>query len=77
MALSWVTSESLGVDDEGEVHDLTVRSLGILRAVDTPPIEVLIETDDREPVNGSDAVFAAVATAVWFDRGLPPSWPTG
>ena len=77
MALSWVTSESLGVDDDGEVHDLTVRSFGILRAVDTPRIEVLIEPDDREPVNGSDAVFAAVAAAVWLDRGLPPSWPTG
>ena len=77
MALSWVTSESLGVDDHGEVHDLTVRSFGVLRAVDTPSIEVLIEPDDRGPVNGSDAAFAAVAAAVWLDRGLPPSWPTG
>ena len=77
MALSWVTSESLAVDDHGEVHDLTVRSFGILRAIDTPSIEVAIEADDREPVNGSDAVFAAVAAAVWLDRGLPPSWPTG
>jgi hypothetical protein len=77
MALSWVTSESLGVDEHGEIHDLTVRSFGILRAVDTPRIEVQIEPDDGEPVNGSDAVFAAVAAAVWLDRGLPPSWPTG
>jgi hypothetical protein len=77
MALSWVTTESLGVDDHGEVHDLTVRSFGILRAIDTPSIEVAIEADARESVNGSDAVFAAVAAAVWLDRGLPPSWPTG
>jgi hypothetical protein len=77
MALSWVTSESLGVDEHGEVHDLTVRSFGILRAVDTPRIDVTIEPADREAVNGSDAVFAAVAAAVWLARGVPPSWPTG
>jgi len=29
-----------------------------------------------QPVNGSDAVFAAVAAAVWIARGLPPMWPT-
>src|SRR5690606_22235758 len=43
MALGWVTSEGLAVDDEGEVHDLTIRSFGVLRAVDTPPIEVVVE----------------------------------
>ena len=77
MALSMVTSESLGVDPQGEVHDLTIRSFGVLRAIDTPPIDVTIEADDREPVNGSDAVFAAVAAAVWRARGCPPQWPTG
>ncbi len=77
MGYSWVTSESLTVDDHGEVLDLTVRSLGIVRAVDTPHIEVEIQEDDGPPVNGSDAVFAAVAAAVWRQRGLPPSWPTG
>jgi xanthine dehydrogenase small subunit len=77
MALSWVTSEGLAVDDTGEVHDLTVRSFGILRAVDTPPIEVSIDSGEGEPVNGSDAVFAAVAAAVWSHQGLPPVWPTG
>ena len=76
MALSWVTSESLSVDAAGDVHDLTVRSFGILRAVDMPPVEVTIEPDDRAPVNGSDAVFAAVAAAAWLARGLPPEWPT-
>lgn len=77
MALSWVTSESLSVDESGTVHDLTVRSFGILGAAAMPPVEVTIEPDDGEPVNGSDAVFAAVAAAVWIDRGLPPTWPTG
>lgn len=77
MALSWVTSESLGVDDSGEIHDLTIRSFGVLRAIDTPPIDVTIEPDDRDPVNGSDAVFAAVAAAVWRAQGCPTDWPTG
>ena len=77
MALSWVTSESLSVDESGTVHDLTVRSFGILGAAAMPAVEVTIEPDDGEPVNGSDAVFAAVAAAVWIDRGLPPVWPTG
>ena len=77
MALSWVTSESLSVDESGVVHDLTVRSFGILGAAAMPPVEVTIEPDDGEPVNGSDAVFAAVAAAIWIDRGLPPVWPTG
>ena len=75
MALSWVTSESLAVDDHGEPHDLTIRSFGVLRAVDTPRIDVTVEPSSDDPVNGSDAVFAAVAAAVWLDRGCPPQWP--
>ncbi len=77
MALGMVTSESLTVDPAGEIHDLTIRSFGVLRAVDTPRIDVTIEPDDGPPVNGSDAVFAAVVAAVWLDRGCPSSWPTG
>ncbi|HEY8543573.1 MAG TPA: 2Fe-2S iron-sulfur cluster-binding protein [Acidimicrobiales bacterium] len=77
MALGWVSSEGLAVDAAGEVHDLTIRSFGILRAVDMPPVEVVIEPDDGPPVNGSDAVFAAVAAATWRAQGLPPVWPTG
>lgn len=76
MALGWVTSEALAVDDEGEVHDLTVRSFGVLRAADTPTIEVEIEPETGPPVNASDAVFAAVAAAMWLDRGRPEIWPT-
>ena len=75
MALSWVTSESLAVDDQGRPHDLTIRSFGVLRAIDTPRIDVTVEHSADDPVNGSDAVFAAVAAAVWLDRGCPPQWP--
>ena len=77
MAYSWVTSECLGVDPDGTVHDLTVRSFGIVSAANTPAVKIEVVDDGSEPVNGSDAVFAAVAAAVWIDRGLPPTWPTG
>jgi aerobic-type carbon monoxide dehydrogenase small subunit (CoxS/CutS family) len=76
-ALGWVTSEGLAVDAEGQVHDLTIRSFGILRAVDMPEVRVEIEPDDGEPVRGTDAVFAAVAGAAWVARGCPVDWPTG
>ncbi|MGZ7002860.1 MAG: 2Fe-2S iron-sulfur cluster-binding protein [Acidimicrobiales bacterium] len=83
MAIGWVTSEGLAVDEAGEIHDLTIRSFGVPRAIDTPPIEIEIDrgyldgSAPGEPVNGSDAVFAAVAAAVWRHQGLPPDWPTG
>ncbi|HEX6419436.1 MAG TPA: 2Fe-2S iron-sulfur cluster-binding protein [Acidimicrobiales bacterium] len=78
MALGWVTSEGLAVDDAGEVHDLTIRSFGVLRAVDTPPVDVALEDGPAgEPVNGSDAVFTAVAAAAWLAQGRPTDWPTG
>jgi aerobic-type carbon monoxide dehydrogenase small subunit (CoxS/CutS family) len=77
MAWSWITSEGLAVDDDGEVHDLTIRSFGVARAIDTPPIEVEIDPGAGPPTNGSDAVFAAVAAAVWLDLGTPTDLPTG
>ena len=77
MAYSWVTSEALSVDGDGEVHDLTIRSFGVLRAVDTPEIEIVVEPDDGPPINGSDAVFAAVAAATWRASGRPTEWPVG
>jgi hypothetical protein len=77
MALGWVCSEGLAVDAAGEVHDLTIRSFGVLRAVDTPPIDVTIEPSAGPPVNGSDAAFAAVTAAAWLAQGCPPAWPTG
>jgi aerobic-type carbon monoxide dehydrogenase small subunit (CoxS/CutS family) len=76
MALGWVRSEGIAVDDDGVAHDLTIRSFGILRARDMPEVEVEIERSDGPPVNGSDAVFAAVAAAAWLADGLPGQWPT-
>jgi xanthine dehydrogenase small subunit len=75
MALGWVRSEGIAVDAAGEPQDLTIRSFGILRAVDMPPVEVNIQADGGPPVNGSDAVFAAVAAAAWRHLGHPPEWP--
>lgn len=77
MAWSWLTSEALAVDDEGDVHDLTVRSFGVLRAIDTPPVTVEIVAGDGPPVNGSDAVFVAVAVAGWLRSGCIQDWPVG
>ena len=76
MALGWVRSEGITVGDDGVPLDLTMRSFGLLRAVDTPSITVTIEPSDREPVNGSDVVFAAVAAAAWRAGGHAPRWPT-
>ena len=39
-------------------------------------IDVTLVDDDGPPVNGSDAVFAAVATAAWHRSGWAPQWPT-
>jgi len=75
MALGWVRTEGIAVDESGEIHDLTIRSFGVLRAADMPPVVVHIEDDDRPPVNGSDAVFAAVAAAAWRRDGYPRRWP--
>ena len=82
MALGWVLSEGIAVDpDTGEVHDLTIRSFGVIRAKDTPPIEVTIVDDDGQPrPRSSDAVFAAVAGAAWnavtrADGARPEAFP--
>lgn len=77
MAYSWVTSEALTVDPDGEVHDLTIRSFGVVPASRMPPVEVEIEPSDGPPVNCSDAAFAAVAAATWRGTGHPSDWPTG
>ncbi len=76
MALGWVRSEAITVGADGVPLDLTMRSFGVLRAVDTPAVEVEFVADDGPPVNGSDAVFAAVALAAWRAEGFAPRWPT-
>ena len=60
---------------DGVPLDLTILSFGILRAIDLPTIDVEIADHDGDPVNGSDAVFAAVAAAAWRHLGFPPDWP--
>lgn len=77
MAWSWVTSEALSVDTEGEVHDLTIRSFGIARSADTPNINVTIQPSRQSPVPAGEAVFAAVAAATWLSQGAPAHLPTG
>ena len=75
-ALGWVWAEGIAVDEAGVAQDLTMRSFGVLSARDTPNMTVVVHQEDRVPVNGSDAVFAATAAAAWLAEGLPPRWPT-
>lgn len=75
MALGWVCSEAIAVDAQGQPVDLTIRSFGVLRARDMPPVAVSLHPSDERPINGSDAVFAAVAAATWVAQGRGPSWP--
>jgi xanthine dehydrogenase small subunit len=67
MALGWVLSEGIAVDPAtGAVHDLTIRSFGVIRAKDTPPMDITLVDDAGRPrPRSSDAVFAAVAGAAW------------
>jgi len=75
MALGSVWSEGIAVDEDGCPRDLTIRSFGILRAKDMPPVDVEIVEEGGEPVECSTAVFAAVAAAAWRALGFPPRWP--
>jgi xanthine dehydrogenase small subunit len=78
MALGWVCSEAIAVGADGVPEDLTIRSFGILRARDVPPVTITIAPADAAApaVNVSDAAFAAVAAATWMAQGCPPRWPT-
>ena len=76
MALGWVRHEGVTVGVDGVPLDLTIRSFGVLRAIDTPDVRVEIAPAHDTPVNGSDAVFAAVALAVWRHDGFAVRWPT-
>ena len=77
--LGWVSTEGLAVDEHGHPQDLTVRSFGILKASELPPVSITIDDDDLDgsarPV--STAVFAAVAAAAWSASHWAPAWPLG
>jgi hypothetical protein len=82
MALGWVLTEGLAVDaTTGEIQNLSIRSFGIVRAKDTPPIRIEIIDDPGPPLaRASDAVFAAVAAATWnaiavADSARPEAFP--
>jgi len=76
MAWSWVTGESLTVDEEGQVHDLTIRSFGITGAAAMVPVDVTITGEWAAPsVPVGDAAFAAVAAATWLFQGQPAALP--
>ena len=75
MAWGMVHGEHLAVGDDGVPLDLTIRSFGVLRAADTPTVDVRIEPESGEPVNGSDAVFAAALAAAWRHAGHPVTVP--
>ena len=77
MAFGLITSEGLSVAPDGGVGDLTIRSFGVVRAADVPPIEVHVEPESGPPVRVSDAAFAAVAAAVWLAQGCPSDLPSG
>jgi xanthine dehydrogenase small subunit len=76
-ALSWVRSEGLAVTPDGVVEDLTIRSFGILKASEMPPVVVEVDPAPGPPVNGADAVFVAVAAAAWLAAGAPTDLPAG
>jgi xanthine dehydrogenase small subunit len=76
MALGWVCTEGLALGADGLPADLTIRSFGVLRATDTPPVRVSVQPSVRPAVPVADAAFAAVAAAIWLAQGLPSRWPT-
>jgi hypothetical protein len=82
MALGWVFTESIAVDPStGEVHDLTIRSFGIIRPARMPVVDVEVVDDTGPPLpRACDAVFAAVAAAAWnasarAEGARPESFP--
>ena len=62
------------VDEHGAPHDLTIRSFGVLRAVDTPRIHVEIEPSRRRAGERQRrGVRRVVAAAAWARSGWAPA----
>jgi xanthine dehydrogenase small subunit len=75
-ALGMVLSEGIAVAEDGSVHDLTIRSFGILAPAATPRIDVELAEDERQALSCGVAVMAATMAAAWRQRGLGSKWPT-
>ena len=73
--LGMVRTEGIAVDEAGLVHDLTIRSFGIITAAQMPRVTVVIREDDREPCASGVAVMAATMAAAWVGSGLGSMWP--
>lgn len=73
--LGMVRSEGIAVDEGGEIHDLTIRSFGIIGPQAMPPVEVEITETKSVSVPVGVAVMAATMAAAWTQAGQPPSWP--
>ena len=71
-----VRSEGIAVDEMGVVHDLTIRSFGILTATQTPSVVVEVIDASGPAVACGVAVMAATMAAAWATAGHPPTWPT-
>ena len=74
--LGMVRSEGIAVDEMGVVHDLTIRSFGILTATQTPSVVVEVIDASGPAVACGVAVMAATMAAAWATAGHPPTWPT-
>lgn len=73
--LGWVLSEGLAVDAAGNIHDLTIRSFGILTALAMPLIDIEVVEESGPAVPVSDLVVAAAALSIWRAADFPPAWP--
>jgi aerobic-type carbon monoxide dehydrogenase small subunit (CoxS/CutS family) len=74
--LGMVRSEGIAVDEAGVVHDLTIRSFGIIGAQGMPHVDVTIAATDEPAVPCGVAVLAATMAAAWVAAGKPPRWPS-
>lgn len=74
-ALGFVLTEEVKVGVDGEILDGTMRSFGILKAKETPPIEIQVEQSSSKPEPVSELVFVATAACVWISLGCPSKLP--
>ena len=76
MALGWVTSEGIAVDETGEPQDLTIRSFGDPAGDDMPPVDVEIEPGDGAAGQRLRRGVRRGGRRGVDREGCPPDWPT-